>query len=134
MYPAQPHHPPAVPVAITASDGIALKYRRAMMMAEFAPGFVVELRTGVNQFQLAPGHYRVQLWSQYALWRVGHATLDIDTTRGPVHFHYASPHTLYSSGAAGFTPQERPGKNIQFLVFAVALLVPLLVVLAALVL
>ncbi|WP_336085016.1 hypothetical protein [Nocardia sp. SSK8] len=126
-----PHSPPAVPVAITASDGISLKGRRAKMLAEFAPGFVVELGPGLNQVQLAPGRYRVQLWSQYVVWKVGKATLDIDTTRGPVHFHYAAPHTLYSPGAAGFHPVARPGRNLLIGFYAVAFLVPTLVVLIA---
>ncbi|APE33451.1 hypothetical protein BOX37_05120 [Nocardia mangyaensis] len=101
------------------------------MMAEFAPGHVVELRPGPNHFQLLPGHHRVQLWSQYA-WRCGRATLDIDTTRGPVHLYYAAPYTIHSRGAAGFVPQERPGMRAKIAIFATAILVPLLIVAVAL--
>lgn len=128
-----PYQPPAVPVVITTSEGITLKYRRAGMRAELAPGHVVELREGPNHFQLPPGQHRIQMWSQYA-WRVGHATLDIDTTRGPVQLFYAAPHTLYSPGAAGFTPQDRPGRRVQVAIYAFAFLVPVLAILIALLL
>ncbi|MFC6014051.1 hypothetical protein [Nocardia lasii] len=133
--PYQPHQsyrPPLVPVGVTASDGIKVKARRARMIAQFTPELVVELRPGFNEFQLPPGYYRVQLWSQY-VWKAGKATLDIDATRGPVHFHYAAPYTLYSAGSAGFTPLERPGLVVKMGIFAVAFAVPLLIALAALV-
>ncbi|WP_280402436.1 hypothetical protein [Nocardia carnea] len=43
---------------------------------------------------------------------MGKASLDVDTTRGPVLFHYASPHTIYHRGAAGYEPQQRPGLSV----------------------
>ena len=79
------------------------------MAVEFAPGLRYSLRPGRNDLQLPPGRYRAQLWCQYGVWQVGKATIDIDTTRGPVWFHYAAPTTIYHQGAAGFAPQQRAG-------------------------
>lgn len=90
-------------------------------LVEFAPGHRYVLTTGRNDFSLPPGRYRAELWSQYAFWRVGKATLDIDTTNGPVLFHYAVPYTLYHRGAAGFTPQERQGRTANTVVRVVGL-------------
>jgi hypothetical protein len=89
-------------------------------LAEFTPGHRFVLRTGRNEFSLPPGRYHVQLWSQYAFWRVGKATIDIDTTYGPVLFHYAVPYTLYHRGAAGFEPQQRQGKSAETVMKVVA--------------
>ncbi|WP_459546016.1 hypothetical protein [Nocardia sp. X0981] len=92
------------------------------MLVEFAPGHRFLLNPGRNQFWLPPGRYHVQLWSQYAAWRAGKATIDIDTTRGPVWFHYAAPMTIYHRGAAGFQPQQRPGKTFDTALITLLLL------------
>ncbi len=92
------------------------------MLVEFAPGLRFRLRPGQNHLALPPGYYHARLWSQYTFWHVGKATLDIDTTRGPVRFFYAAPHTIYHSGAAGFHPQERPGGSWRTAYYLLALL------------
>jgi hypothetical protein len=85
--------------------------RHLPTLVEFEPDRRFVLTTGRNDFLLPPARYRVELWSQYAFWRVGKATIDIDTTRGPVLFHYAVPYAIYHRGAAGFGPRERAGRT-----------------------
>lgn len=102
----------SVPVAVEVTEMSAVaRPRHLPTLVEFAPGRRFVLTTGRNDFSLPPDRYRVELWSQYAFWRVGKATIDIDTTRGPVLFHYAVPYTIYHRGAAGFGPQERAGRT-----------------------
>ncbi|WP_280244650.1 hypothetical protein [Nocardia abscessus] len=65
--------------------------------------------------------------------RLGRAFLDIDTTRGPVHFFYAPPYTIWSQGAAGFRPVQRPGRGALAVIIALAV-IPLVLGAAALIL
>ncbi|MEV6324780.1 hypothetical protein AB0M45_26875 [Nocardia sp. NPDC051787] len=129
------------PVLVTIDASEAINTRPAggrpwylPMRVEFASGLRFELRPGRNQVFVPPGRYRVQLWSQFTLGKVGKATLDIDTTRGPVWFHYATPHSIYSAGAAGFHPQDRPGSTVLLMVSAGAVLITVLAVVMAVVL
>lgn len=104
-------HADSVPVRVEVTEMSGVRPARLPTLAEFAPDRRHPLTPGRNDFSLPPGRYHVQLWSQYTFWRVGKATIDIDTTRGPVLFHYAVPYTIYHRGAAGFEPQERAGKT-----------------------
>ncbi|WP_280414308.1 hypothetical protein [Nocardia carnea] len=113
QHPQHLQAPPPVPVDIEVTGSTPVGRAFAMpVMVEFAPGYRFKLRKGRNQVLLPPGRFRAQLWSQYTFWQVGKASLDVDTTRGPVYFHYASPHTIYHRGAAGYEPQQRPGLKV----------------------
>lgn len=102
-----------MPVDIEVSGSTPVGRAFAMpVLVEFAPGLRFRLQQGRNRILLPPGCFRADLWSQYTFWRVGKASVDVDTTRGPVYFHYSSPHTIYHRGAAGYQPQERPGKAV----------------------
>lgn len=118
-----------MPVVIDVSHSISARFRRLPMLVEFGPGLRFQLQPGQNQVLLAPGAYRAELYCQYAWMRVGRATLDIDTRYGPVWFSYAAPYTIYSAGAAGFQPQERPGRSAIAVIVAISVAVPLLVAL-----
>ncbi|SUD48141.1 Uncharacterised protein [Nocardia otitidiscaviarum] len=126
-----PHPPPWVPVTVVASKPIRLRHGSAPMLVEFAPGLRFDLRPGENRIMLPVGRFRAQLWSRYALWSVGRAVLDIDTTRGPVWLYYAAPRTIYSAGAADFRECERPGAGVYAAIIAAAVLIPLTIVLVA---
>ncbi|MBF6209614.1 hypothetical protein IU433_05390 [Nocardia puris] len=131
--PAHQPAPPQVPVHIGAEEPLRPRWHALPMMAEIAPlGLRIRVEHGLGSITLPPGHYTIHFWSQYVLWRVGKASLNFDTTRGPVWLYYAAPHTIYSAGAAGFEPQQRPGRSGLYVIFGLALLVPLLVVLIAL--
>ncbi|MEV6557521.1 hypothetical protein AB0M22_17515 [Nocardia sp. NPDC051756] len=119
---------PAVAVVIEASAPITAGSRRLATVADFGYGVRYSLARGRNHVMVPPGRYRVMLYSQYTFWQVGKAWLDIDTTRGPVLFHYASPYTIYSAGAAGFEPQQRPGRGAMLAMVSAAVLIPLLLV------
>ncbi|WP_306359415.1 hypothetical protein [Nocardia sp. CC227C] len=129
-----PYPPPGVPVTVVTSEPIRLRHGSAPMLVEFAPGLRFGLRPGENRIMLPTGCFRAQLWSQYAFWSVGRAALDIDTSRGPVWFYYAAPHTIYSAGAADFRVCTRPGAAVYAAIIAAAVLIPLTVVLVALLL
>ncbi|PXX59686.1 hypothetical protein DFR70_11168 [Nocardia tenerifensis] len=118
----------AVAVFIEASTPIKSRYRHLTMVADFGYGLRYSLAPGRNHVMVPPGHYRVQLYSQYTWWQVGKALLDIDTTRGPVQLYYTPPYTIYSAGAAGFWPQQRPGRGALLAIVIAAVLIPLLLV------
>ncbi|MFF3227185.1 hypothetical protein ACFYV7_30610 [Nocardia suismassiliense] len=113
---------------IEASTPIKARARPLPMVADFGYGLQYPLAQGRNRVLVPRGRYRVLLYSQYTWWQVGKAWLDIDTTHGPTMFYYAPPYTIYSAGAAGFGPQQRPGRSVMLAVIAAAVLVPLLLV------
>ncbi|WP_327117286.1 hypothetical protein OHB12_07055 [Nocardia sp. NBC_01730] len=117
-----------IPVVVVAGTRIQARYQRMPIYVDFGRGLHFELWEGRNDLALPPGRFRAQLYSG-GWMRVGRAFLDIDTTRGPVNFFYAPPYTIWSQGAAGFHPVERPGRGA--LAVIIALVVVTLVLWAA---
>jgi hypothetical protein len=91
------------------------------MYVDFGRGLHFQLLEGRNDLALPPGRFRAQLYSG-GWMRLGRAFLDIDTTRGPVHFFYAPPYTIWSKGAAGFHPVQRPGRGALTVIIALAVI------------
>lgn len=121
-----------IPVVVVAGTRIQARYQRMPMYVDFGHGLHFELREGRNDLALPPGRFRAQLYSG-GWMRVARAFLDIDTTRGPVHFFYAPPYTVLSRGAAGFHPVQRPGRGVLTVIIALAV-IPLALGIAALIL
>ena len=82
-----------------------------------------------------PGRYRASFYTWYVFLRVGKAELTFDTTSGePVTMWYSAPYSIYSKGAASFSPQERrPGIGVLIGVYGFCLALVLAGVLMALI-
>jgi len=120
-------------VRIDVPGALRTRFGSYPMFAEFGPGLRYPLRPGQNWLWVAPGRYRAQMYVGYFGLRTGRAYLDVDARAGhPVLFCYAPPYTIYSGGAAGYIPVRRPGKNGLVLIIVLAVLVPLVVTVAAL--
>lgn len=90
------------------------------------------LQVGDNAFHLAPGRWDVFVYCFYFGFKVGKARLTVDNGQGPVLLHYSSPHTIYSAGALGYEPVDKPGKRAGVGIVLLALTVPLIIIAAAL--
>jgi hypothetical protein len=129
-----------VPVTVYTSQAISAGAsgfgRRYPMWVEFLPGHAMRLHPAAeNRFTLPAGRYRASLFTTYLFIRVGKAELTFDTSSGePVTMWYSAPYTIYSKGAASFSPQgRRPGVGVMVGVYGVCIAVVLVGFLVALI-
>jgi len=90
------------------------------MFAFFKPWLLVDgqqtrLNWGDNVIPVAPGVHQLTIWIPY-LWKVGEATLTVDTTGGETQVYYAAPGWAFGPGAMGTTPQKHPNLTLALIV------------------
>lgn len=120
-------------VLVDASKPITGRSTTLPMLVEFNHGRPFKINRGRNEFNLRPGRYHVRLYSLGTPFRVGKAELIVDARPGHTALvHYAAPLTLFTRGRAGHGPlaRRRPGIGAYFIIAAVAMLVPLVVIAA----
>ena len=129
-----PPRPPGVPVYVDTSNPVRTRYGAYTMLVEFAPGMQLTLGPSRrHQFFLAPGVYHAKFYTRYFTFKVGRAEAVFDTRSGrPVYVAYAAPYTIWTRGRAGYPPQKRGGLGAVFVIIGIAIAVPLLGVLVAL--
>ncbi|EGD42161.1 hypothetical protein ACWZJV_09945 [Nocardioides sp. WG-D5] len=91
-------------------------------------GHQMPTRYGRNVFPVPPGHWNVDMYTQWT-WKFGRASLSFDVAEGQtVPVFYAAPATTFQKGAIGHVKQKKPG-----VLALVAVLVVLLLVIAGIV-
>lgn len=106
---------------------ISTKYHwLAFLLALFKPkalinGHEVPLVWGDNHIPAPPGIHHITIWVPY-LWKVGQATITVDTQAGnSVTVFYAAPAIVFMAGAIDSTPVEVPGVLAAVLLMVVPL-------------
>ncbi|WP_018352751.1 hypothetical protein [Longispora albida] len=119
MYPQTPHQP--------AGLTLTTKYHwLTFMFALFKPkalinGHEAQLAWGDNHLPLPPGLHTIEVWIPY-LWKVGSATIQVDTRSGqPVALFYSAPAIAFSGGALDYQQQKHPGMMLAILLMVVPL-------------
>ncbi|MER7557629.1 hypothetical protein ABTZ46_11840 [Nocardioides sp. NPDC126508] len=86
-------------------------------------GHQMPTQYGRNVFPVPPGHWSVEMYTQWT-WRFGKAALSFDVAEGQtVPVFYAAPATTFQKGAIGHVKQKKPGVLALVAVLVVLLLV-----------
>ena len=86
-------------------------------------GHQMPTQYGRNVFPVPPGHWNVDMYTQWT-WKFGKAALSFDVAEGQtVPVFYAAPATTFQKGAIGHVKQKKPGVLALVAVLVVALLV-----------
>jgi hypothetical protein len=100
------------------------------MFSFFKPWLLIDgqqtrLNWGDNVIPVPPGVHQLTIWIPY-LWKVGEASLTVDTSRGETTVFYAAPAWAFGPGAIGFVPQKHPNQTAALIV---SLGIPALIIL-----